>query len=202
VASIDRNRGTPRGDTPERSTPTPSFEEGVTDALFEAARHGEGAARVALHEEIRRLSRALSERTSMLAGVPSLDWEDIAQEATGRVFEVGLAQFRGQGSARGFLYKTVKATMLMAIRASRRREDREAGYVRESEVRSDRETTQTRLDVETVLGRLDAGCRELVAGLFLDGLTVRALARAEGVEESTVRSRLSRCLRRARELTE
>jgi RNA polymerase sigma factor (sigma-70 family) len=146
------------------------------------------------------MAKLLCARTSAFAAMPALDWEDIAQEATARVLTVGVEQYDGRGSARGFLYRVVKTTLLMALRASGRREHRERSYVEAQEPHQGA-SPHARIDVEALLGRLDVACRELVAAMFLDGVTVRAFARAKRVEESTVRSRMSRCLRRARELS-
>lgn len=146
------------------------------------------------------MAKFLCARTRAFAAMPVLDWEDIAQEATARVLTVGAEQFHGRGSARGFLYKVVKTTLLMALRASGRREQRERSYVDEQET-SHGAGSHAGIDVEVILGRLDTACREIVTAMFLDGITVRAFARAKRIEESTVRSRMSRCLRRARGLT-
>ena len=62
----------------------------------------------------------------------------------------------------------------------------------------------TRLDtfgVEKILSRMDEGCRRLLERVFLEGASYTELAGELEIVESSVRAKLARCVRRARELS-
>ena len=168
-----------------------------TSSLFEAARRCERWA----EEEINRLTRSFARHVTGgggLPGAPELDWEDVAQEASRRFFSTGIQQFRAGGPERSYLYSIVKVTMIQLARGASRRRRREETIEAADVVPADDPTS--RFDARRLLERLDSSCRQLLERVFLQSASHAELAKELGLAESSVRSRLSRCIRRAREL--
>ncbi len=166
--------------------------------LFEAARAGDSAAQA----EIARLVRAFARQVCRGGGPSgSLDssWEDVAQEACRKIFTTGLARFRGVGTEQSFLYSVVRLTVIQMSRSANRRLRREETR---SPIPSPQDGPDSRIDVLKILSRMPSDCRQLMERVFLSGDAYRDLAQELGLEESSVRSRLSRCLKRARQITE
>jgi RNA polymerase sigma factor (sigma-70 family) len=131
-------------------------------------------------------------------GALDTDWEDVAQEASRTFFDVGLHQYRGTGSERSYLYSVVRMTAIqISRRAWRRRRREEASVVQPV----DRSNPNARLDVVKILAALSQECRELIERVFLHGESYGVLATELGLAESSVRSRLSRCVKAARRFT-
>ncbi len=59
---------------------------------------------------------------------------------------------------------------------------------------------RARRDVQRILRELSQGCRHLVARVYLEGSTYASLSRELDIEEASVRSRVSRCMKKAREI--
>ena len=97
------------------------------EALFEAARSGDAGAVAKVHRLVRGFARDVCAR-GLPRGPADFDWEDVAQEASRRVFNTGLAQFRGAGSERAYLYSIVKTTAIQMVRTAHRRRLREEAY--------------------------------------------------------------------------
>ena len=53
-------------------------------------------------------------------------------------------------------------------------------------------------DAAAMLDRLDDGCRQLIDNVFFHGVAYARLAREENLAESSIRARVSRCLRTLR----
>jgi RNA polymerase sigma factor (sigma-70 family) len=162
--------------------------------LFEAARRGDAAA----HEELSRLARAFARqicRGGGPSGVTDMDWEDVAQESLRKVLATGLERYRGTGGESSYMYSVVKTTVIQMSRTARRRQQREQKAASDAIVAPN---PGHRVDVLELLGLLSEECRELIERAFLYGEPYPALARDLGLAESSVRSRLSRCLGRAR----
>jgi RNA polymerase sigma factor (sigma-70 family) len=165
--------------------------------LFEAARAGDRRAT----SEILGILRAFA-RTVCRFGGPSgsrdADWEDVAQEAARRFFESGLRRYRGQGSESSYLYSIVRTTVLEVARASGRRNRREAAQ--EVETVAPPTDPLARLEVGAILRQLPESCRDLLLKVFLGDASYAQLAGEYGIAESSVRTRMTRCLRQAREM--
>lgn len=168
--------------------------------LFDGARSGEPAAQA----EILRLLRVFA-REACRGGGPgaaSLDasWEDVAQEAGRKLFATGLAQYRGSGTERSYLFSVVRSTIIQMSRSAARRVRREEA--------TDWETTAPpsnpgpRIDAGKILARLSTECRDLIARVFLQSASYSDLASELRLEESSVRSKVSRCLSSARRIAE
>ncbi len=163
--------------------------------LFESARVADPAA----VEEIHRLVRGFSRRVCFGGGppgAPALDWEDVAQEASQKFLTVGIRQYRGTGSEQGYLYGIVRATAIQMSRAARRSSHREQRWMSDGPVRTKDHTH--RLDLRKILERLSAECSQIIERIHLLGDSHAELARELGLAESSVRARLSRCMRKAR----
>jgi len=165
--------------------------------LFEAARDNDPGAVAELDRIVRGFARRVC-RGGGPPGAPELDWEDVAQEACHKLHAVGFEQYRGSGSERSYLYSVVKATVIQMARSSSRRQRREL-------VVAPDETAPTPdphapLDVRRILAALDAACRDLIERLFLRDDSYAEAARDLGLAESSVRAKLSRCLKRARQI--
>jgi RNA polymerase sigma factor (sigma-70 family) len=179
---------------------SPSLEEAMT-----AAQNGDAWAEERLVGEVRSLSRIVCTK-GQAPEMGGLDWEDVSQEAGQRLFSVGLQRYRGDGSVRNYLYSIVKVTMLQMLRSATRRRAREqvaADEEREPFFPAQRndsdDPTAERVSVRQVLAALAPECQELIEAMFLNAATYRQIAKETGLAESSVRSKLSRCLRRARE---
>jgi len=166
--------------------------------LFDAVRRGESWAERQVMEELERFARHICHSGSSLSA--EMDPEDLAQEAARRFFTVGLEQYRGGGSEGSYLYSIVKSMLVQAARTRRRRLKREdvVAPVDESHV----EDPDPKLEVGLLLRRLGEACRELLQRVFLDETPYPVLAADLDLAESSVRAKVSRCLRRAREAAE
>ena len=167
--------------------------------LFEAARQGDRDAESEIHRIIREFARRMC-RGGSPAGAADLDWEDVAQEAGRRFFSRAIDQFKEPGSERGYLYVVVKSTTIQFARSVQRRRKRESPPSIEHLVVSD--NPGPRLDAIRILTRLSESCRDLLVQVYLVGAPYSELAESLGLVESSVRSKVSRCVRKARELAE
>jgi RNA polymerase sigma factor (sigma-70 family) len=166
--------------------------------LFERSLRGDTVAQAEIHENIRRIARAICAR-----GGPAdvdLDWEDVAQEASRLFFNVGIRQYRGVGTEESFLFGIVRTTVLQVVRGAARRRQREMvpGALRENVAR----LHEHRIDVQLILRRLDPECARLLERVFLQDVPYPILSDELGIQESAVRARVSRCLRKGREIAE
>jgi RNA polymerase sigma factor (sigma-70 family) len=161
--------------------------------LFAQALEGSRSAQHEIDAIIRRIAKAVCRGKG--PGGADVDWEDIAQEASRRFFAVGLHQFRGHGSEEGFLYAIVRSTVLQAARRAARRRDHER--LGEHEEVAAAHNPGTAVDVRTILRKLPAECAWLLEQVFLQGIPYAELAAELGMLDSSVRVRVSRCLRRA-----
>jgi len=165
--------------------------------LFNAARAGGAEAIEEVHRLVRVFARQIC-RGGGPPGAPGVDWEDVAQEAGRKLLALGLGQFRGDGSERSYLYSVVKATVLEMARSAARRLRREDRAASISPVRPF--DPGARLDVQSILAALGPPCRDIIERVLLRDEPYAAVAQDLGLAESSVRARLSRCLRRAREM--
>jgi RNA polymerase sigma factor (sigma-70 family) len=133
-----------------------------------------------------------------LPGAPELDWEDVAQEACKAFFGGGLQRFRPGGSETGYLYSLVRLTRLRIARAANRRRQRDDASSSRSRVADT--GPEPGVETEMIMRRLDDPCRHVMRRVFLEGVSYAELAVELGLAESSVRSRLTRCLEKAREL--
>ena len=167
------------------------------DELFDGARAHDPVAVGALDRIVREMARSVC-RGGGPAGAPDLDWEDVAQEAYRRLHEVGFDSYRGRGSERSYVYSVVKATVIQMVRTARRRRRREdAAAAVSSDATVD---VSAGMSVRSILEALDEGCRDVLVRVLLRDQTYSEAALDLGLAESSVRAKLSRCLRRAREL--
>ncbi len=166
------------------------------ESLIEAAKGGAAWAERELAELLRGYSRHVCRGTGP-GGDAGLSWEDVAQEASRRVFTVGLERYRPGGPERAYLYAIVRSTYLQMARGARRRQAREEGGTALGTAGDDPER---RTLLHGILARLDGACRHLLARLFFDGAGYADLAIELNLAESSVRARASRCLGRAREI--
>ncbi len=165
---------------------------------FAAVRRGEAWAEREVSQLIQRFARHACSRVGTALQV-ELGWEDVAQEASRRFFATGIHQYGGTGSEESYLYTVVKSTLIQIARSANRRKKRE-------DVAAETETvthsnSQHRLDVELILNRLDEVCRDLLKRAFLEEVPYATLARDLELAESSVRAKVSRCVRRAREFS-
>ena len=168
-------------------------------SLIEAAKAGERWA----HEEILQLFSSFSRHIHHRGGGPmaaELDPEDLAQEAGRRFFTVGIHQYSGKGSEKSYLYSIVKSTFIQIWRSQQRRKKREEIVSPADQVQQPESTAK--LDVSFLLSRLGPPCSELLERVYLDGASYPTLAAELDLAESSVRAKVSRCLRRARELAQ
>lgn len=165
------------------------------DELFERVRSGDRTAQAELCELARAFARQIC-RGGGPPGALDVGWEDVAQEALRKLWSVGIDRYRGTGSAKSYVYTIVKSTMIAMSRSARRRQAREDATTHGAT--SVNPNPGDRLDVERILARLSDDCRGLLERAFLYGSPYCDLARDLGMEESSVRAKLSRCIRKAR----
>jgi RNA polymerase sigma factor (sigma-70 family) len=166
--------------------------------FFDDLRLGDPAAQAEADRVIRRFARHVCHGGGP-PGAPDLDWEDVAQEAGRKLYSVGLDQYRGGGSESSYLYSIVKATVIQMARSADRRQRRENALSSIDPVPRSMDPVSA-LDVRRVLTALDRGCRDLIERFFLHDETHADLARDLGLATSSVRAKLSRCLKKAREI--
>ena len=173
-------------------------------SVFEAAARGDGAAIEEIAASIRTIAAQICRGSGDASRWPSLDWQDVAQEASRRFFHSGLHQYRGTGREWSYLYSLVKATWIQLARSELRRSRREETWATERDSAPAPDVAvrlAARLKVERILSRLGCDCRELLEQVFLDGRSYEELAVVTGLAESSLRAKVSRCIRRARENT-
>ena len=130
-------------------------------------------------------------------GDAGLTWEDVAQEASRRVFTVGLEQYRPGGPERAYIYAIVRSVYLQIARSARRRRAREEDGTAMGTAGEDPER---RTLLYRILTQLSQDCRHLLERLYFDGASYPELAAEWNMAESSVRARASRCMGRAREV--
>jgi DNA-directed RNA polymerase specialized sigma24 family protein len=165
---------------------------------FEKARGGDPDAQAEIVAVIRSFARAVCRGGG--PGGTACDWEDVAQEASRRFFAGGLERFRKAGSERSYLYAIVRTTVLELARRDARRQAREANSALDG-VGVVHDPTPV-FDARAILRRLAEDCATLLERVFLQGTPYATLAGELNMLESSVRVRVSRCLRQARELVE
>jgi RNA polymerase sigma factor (sigma-70 family) len=171
----------------------------AAESRIEAARQGETWAQKELAETIARFARHACTRVGTRLAA-DLAWEDVAQEASRKFFAVGIHQYRGKGTEDSYLYTVVKSTLVQLARGATRRKTREEATAPEEDHVST-SALQNRLDVAWILERIQEECRELLTAVFLNEIPYAQLASDLSLAESSVRAKVSRCVRRARELT-
>jgi DNA-directed RNA polymerase specialized sigma24 family protein len=95
----------------------------------------------------------------------------------------------------------VRTTWLLLARRAARRQAREDQIASETMAVVPPANPGSRLDVERILARLDETCRNLLVQVFLYGSSYREIAAETGLAESSIRSKVSRCIGRARALS-
>jgi len=166
--------------------------------LFERVLSGDPSAQSEVASILRRIARAVSRRGG--PGGAEVDWEDVAQEAARRFFTTGIRQYRGEGSEEGYLFAIVRSTVLQHVRSAERRRRRERDLVR-SEPDPPR-PPDSGFEIRRILMSLSPECADLLRRVFLEGVSYPELAEELGMLESSVRVRVSRCLRKAMEIAE
>lgn len=165
--------------------------------LFDRALAGDASAQESIAETIRRIARAVCTRGG--PGGATEDWEDVSQEANRRFFSVAINQQRKPGSEESYLFAIVHSTFLKALRAASRRRDRELHSASQP---TELPNPDLQIDVRWILARLSDECANLLDRVYLHGDSYSALAAELDILESSVRTRVSRCLKRAKRLAE
>ena len=172
---------------------TPAGRE--ADELFDRLKAGDRSAQTELCDLARAFARQIC-RGGGPPGAPDVAWEDVAQESLRKLLSGGLDRYRATGSPKSYLYTIVKSTMIAMSRSARRRAARE-----EASAHGPTATPAHpghAIEVHQILAMLSGDCRALLERAFLHGATYPELARDLGLEESSVRAKLSRCIRKAR----
>jgi RNA polymerase sigma factor (sigma-70 family) len=164
--------------------------------LFEKALLGDATAEEEIARTIRRIAEVVCGRGG-LGGV-DIDWEDVAQEASQHFFAVAIHRFRTPGSEESYLYAIVRTKFLQSLRAASRRSRREDTVAGRRDVW---ENADPAIDVRRILDRISGECARLLEKVFLQGITYAALSSELDMLESSVRTKVSRCLRSARTMT-
>jgi DNA-directed RNA polymerase specialized sigma24 family protein len=163
--------------------------------LFSLALNGDKTAESVLHSILRRIAWALCRKGGL--GGTHVDWEEIAQDAGRRFFAAGLHQFRNEGSEFAYLYSIVRTTFLQEVRRNVRH--RVVHRAVDHEVETVAHDPDAMLDVQSILRKLPTSEACLLEKVFLHEVSYAVLAVESGILESSVRVRVTRCLRHAKE---
>lgn len=164
--------------------------------LFERIHSGDREAEVEVVALIRAFSRQIGGQL-VSGGALTIDWEDLAQDSCHRFFTRGIHQYRSTGSERSYLYQLIKSTWLDNVRRLTRRKKREE----KAEIKTEYTPRPgDSIDAWSILGKLSESCRDLLVRVFLDDTAYADLAGEFGLAEASLRSKVSRCIRRAREI--
>ena len=98
---------------------------------------------------------------------------------------------------RNFLYAIVRSSVIQIVRSEARRRVREVTSLQPRVALP--HNPIPKFDVTKILGRLSEECRTLLTRVFLRGEPYSLLATELGILESSVRTKVTRCLRRARQ---
>lgn len=131
----------------------------------------------------------------------AFEWEDLVQQAlVDLTADLRAGRFRGDGSLRGYIWRSVNHTCLDRLRRHRRWrwvpvEDVEltAGEPAPDAAAARRQTARRIL---ALVAELPAHCREVWA-MILEGASYREMGARLGVAEGTVRVRALRCRQQA-----
>lgn len=155
--------------------------------------------REAATEVGRWVRRAASAFRSQLGA----DWEDVVQDSLVEVLEaVRDERFRGDGSERGYVWRTTASNCLDRLRRRRRRQflDLDAAAPElpalPATARDDLLQTQARDRLVSLAAQQSASCRELWRDI-LAGRSYREMSERLGISEGALRVRVLRCRRRA-----
>jgi RNA polymerase sigma-70 factor, ECF subfamily len=122
----------------------------------------------------------------------------LAEDLTGETFERALRRWRrfdpGRGTAKTWLCQLARSTVLDHFRSERRRRRREEAAGRELEAAEPVFGEGLSAELETALGRLTAGEREVIALRVLLDLDDAEAARLLGISKTACSTRLSRAL--------
>jgi RNA polymerase sigma factor (sigma-70 family) len=129
------------------------------------------------------------------------DWEDVLQQALlDLTTDLRAGRFRGAGSLRGYLWRSVNHTCLDRLRRARRWRwepldecEPQAPSPSPFAVAARRQTARR---VLALLSTMPDHCRELWA-MILDGLSYQDMGRRLELAEGTLRVRVLRCRRQA-----
>jgi RNA polymerase sigma-70 factor (ECF subfamily) len=171
-------------------------------ALVERAQHGD----VEAYEELVRLHQELAVRTAYLVAGSSVDADEVAQEAFVKAY-YALPRFQPGAPFRPWLLRIVANEARNRRKATRRREHVvlrlqaslpgvRAGPSAEDEALA----SERRAALLDALSRLREEDRHTVAYRYFLGLSEEEMATALGCARGTVKSRLSRALRRLRDV--
>lgn len=159
--------------------------------LFASALSGNVSAEGEIMKIVRRCARAVCRQGG------EADWEDLAQESCTRLLTTGIRRFKGDCSEGRYIYIIVRTTWIQMLRGLRRRRLREEAVAITGVVGMN---ADARIDVHRILSRMAEGCRELLERAFLSDVSYADLSIQMGIAESSVRSKVTRCLQRARKL--
>ena len=130
------------------------------------------------------------------------EWPDLHQEVLTRLLEaLRHGRFDPSLEFRIYAQSVARYTMLENVRRKlRRQRDSEAEWANPEPTMSGEDPILTRHAVDRILTQVQADCRRLFRIIFFDQKSYAEAARDLGVPVGTVKSRLSRCLEKARKL--
>ena len=161
-------------------------------SLVERCRHGEREAWNELVQEYSRYVYAIIVRGYRLS---EQDAEDVFQDVFGRVFE-RLETLRDDAALKGWIAEVTRNLCFDHIRRARPHEELSDDTVAELDDRLD--DLDQALAVRQALGRLPAGCAEILDRFFCRDESYRTIGAALDIPSGTIASRISRCLQKLR----
>lgn len=173
-----------------------SFQPDAKDLLM-AARQGEQWAVHEIVRLVRHFSRVVCRHDASYSS--EVGHEDVAQEALQSLFDGAIDRYVPRGTPSSYLYTVVRYTRARLVRSNSRRLLRDTVWLDRIAAKGGPES---RTQVVSILPKLGEACRQLLERVFLNGECYADLANSFKIEESSVRSRVARCIREARRMAE
>jgi RNA polymerase sigma-70 factor, ECF subfamily len=165
----------------------------VSQSMVDRCRRGDRDAWRDLVSEYSRYVYAIILRGYRL---PESDAEDVFQDVFARVFE-RLETLRDDDALRGWIAQVTRNLCSDHLRRAHQHEEFSDATVTELDERLT--DLDQALAVRQALGRLQAGCADILDRFFCQDQSYRTISAALGLPAGTIASRISRCLERLRQ---
>lgn len=164
-------------------------------ARIHAARAGDARAFGQLYEAHAGRVHAICLRLTGEAG-----WaEELTQDVFVRVWQ-RLGSFRGESAFGTWLYRLAMNEVLMALRTTRRRQQRVENRAEPPDVPAREPESEAAIDLERAIAALPEGCRTVFVLHDVEGLRHEEIARMTGTAVGTSKAHLFRARRLLREV--
>jgi RNA polymerase sigma-70 factor (ECF subfamily) len=167
-----------------------------TEDLVERCRRGDDEAWREFVERYSRYVYAILVRGFRLA---EFDAEDVFQEVFARTY-VKLGALRDDAAVRPWLARMTRNLAVDLLRSKSR--ETPAEVIEPEDLDDSLELLDEAMDVHGALGQVSEDCRNILERFFLRDESYRGIGEALGIPSGTIASRISRCLKKMRDLLE